>query len=197
MPKGHDTSKKRLSLGTWGFPFKSSNGESQGQNNKQAGSIAQAKPTETAKNSTPKPMATKPNELVKAKASSTSTLIELAATITRETEKLDAYLKESGDAYPGFDVDAPATFPKLPEDLQKARKEVLRATKELGDLVKGPTESVRWLAWDVSLLPHNGTEVYTNHSLSRLMIPFPLMQSIIIRWVFLHPLVFSKLVSNG
>jgi hypothetical protein len=79
---------------------------------------------------------------------STSSMIELAAIITKETEKLEKYLKESGSPTPGFDVNSPANFPKLPEDMKKAREEIMRATTELGDLVTGPTESVRWMAWD-------------------------------------------------
>lgn len=79
---------------------------------------------------------------------STSKLIELAATITRETEKLDKYMKEKGLPAPSFEPDALLNFPKLDGEMKKAREEVVRATKELGDLVTGPTESVRWMAWD-------------------------------------------------
>ncbi|KAK0105630.1 hypothetical protein ONS95_004160 [Cadophora gregata] len=79
---------------------------------------------------------------------STSKLIELAATITRETEKLDKYMKEKGLPAPSFEPDAPLNFPKLDAEAKRAREEIVRATKELGDLVTGPTESVRWMAWD-------------------------------------------------
>lgn len=81
---------------------------------------------------------------------STSKLIELAATITRETEKLDKYMKEKGLPAPSFEPDALLNFPRLDGEAKRAREEVVRATKELGDLVTGPTESVRWMAWDVS-----------------------------------------------
>ena len=81
---------------------------------------------------------------------STTSMVTLAAIIARETEKLEKYLKESGSAIPGFDVDSPTNFPKLPDEMKKAREEIVRATTELGDLVTGPTESVRWMAWDVS-----------------------------------------------
>ncbi len=84
---------------------------------------------------------------------STSSLVELAAIITKETEKLDRYLQESGSPMPGFDVDSPMEFPKLPDEIERSREEVLRATKELGDLVTGPKEGVRWMAWDVSFSP--------------------------------------------
>jgi hypothetical protein len=81
-----------------------------------------------------------------------TSMVELAKTIAAGTEKLEKYLKESGSPMPGFDVDSPVDFPKLPEDLKKVREEVVRATKELEYLVTGPAESLRWKAWDVSLL---------------------------------------------
>ncbi|KUJ09465.1 S-adenosyl-L-methionine-dependent methyltransferase [Mollisia scopiformis] len=79
---------------------------------------------------------------------STSQLIELAGIITRETEKLDRFLKQSGSAQPSFDVDGPTNFPKMSDEMKSARDEVVRATRELGDLVAGPTENIRWMAWD-------------------------------------------------
>lgn len=82
-------------------------------------------------------------------ATSTSNLVALAKTITQETEKLEKYIKESGSAAPSFDVDALLDFPKLPEDIKKARENVVKATKELGDLVTGPKESLRWMTWNV------------------------------------------------
>ncbi|RDW66666.1 hypothetical protein BP5796_09415 [Coleophoma crateriformis] len=75
-------------------------------------------------------------------------LVELAATIKQETEKLDRYLKENGLAHPGSDVNSPVNFPKLPEEMMKARETVIQATKELGDLFTGPTEGIRWMALD-------------------------------------------------
>jgi hypothetical protein len=90
------------------------------------------------------------NGLSKPTATSPSRLIELAQTITKETEKLDKFLKESGCSTPSFDVDAPMDFPRLPEEIQRARQKVVESTKELGDLVVGPTEGIRWMAWDVS-----------------------------------------------
>lgn len=86
-------------------------------------------------------------------SSSSSNMVELARIITRESEKLERYLRESGSAMPSLDIDGPANFPKLPDEMQKARAEILRATKELEFLVTGPTEKVRWMAWDVSFFP--------------------------------------------
>jgi hypothetical protein len=94
------------------------------------------------------------NGAVKAAVTSpttTTSLVELAKIITRESEKLEKYLKESGSALPSFDIDGPANFPALPDDIKRARDEVMRATKDLEYLVTGPTEKVRWMAWDVSL----------------------------------------------
>lgn len=82
-------------------------------------------------------------------ATSTSRLMELAQIITRETEKLDKFFKQSGIPMPSFDIDAPLDFPGLPEEIKTARQKVVESTKELGDLFVGPTESVRWMAWDV------------------------------------------------
>ncbi|KAM5346560.1 hypothetical protein ACJ41O_009565 [Fusarium nematophilum] len=79
---------------------------------------------------------------------STSQMIQLAKKITEETEKLDKYLKDNGLPDPGFGVDAPGDFPKLPEDVQKSRQEIVYATRELGFLVRGPRESVRWGVWN-------------------------------------------------
>jgi len=91
---------------------------------------------------------------INAAAGETSVLIKLAQIITRETEKVDAYLKENNIPAPSFDADALADFPHLPEVVQKARQEVVRATTELKELLVGPTESLRWLAWDVSSPTH-------------------------------------------
>jgi hypothetical protein len=88
-------------------------------------------------------------------AASTSKLIQLAQIISRETEKLDNYIKANGLPEPSFDVDAPSSFPKVSGELNHSREEVMRATKELGELVAGPSESVRWMAWDVSSLLSN------------------------------------------
>jgi hypothetical protein len=83
---------------------------------------------------------------------STSRMIALAQKITKATEKLESYMKSNKLPMPSFDVDAPADFPHLPEDVQKSRQEIIHATKELGMLAHGPRESVRWGIWEVSSL---------------------------------------------
>lgn len=84
--------------------------------------------------------------------SHTSAMIQLANKITQETEKLDKYIKENNLPEPGFGADAPTDFPKLPDDIQKSRQEIVYATKELGQLVRGPREQVRWGVWNVSFV---------------------------------------------
>ncbi|KAH6705376.1 O-methyltransferase-domain-containing protein, partial [Leptodontidium sp. MPI-SDFR-AT-0119] len=133
----------RISLSSWSVPFGRSSDCASHQTIQQSRNFGAATiplPKRASSiSSTSRPLST---------MASTSKLIELAATITRETEKLDRYMKENGLPTPSFEVDAPSNFPKLDGEIKKAREEVVRATKELGDLVTGPTESVRWMAWD-------------------------------------------------
>lgn len=84
---------------------------------------------------------------------SVSSLVALAQTLSREAEKLDRYLKENGKQQPTFDVEGPMDFPALDEEMQKSRKEIIRASKDLYDLCVGPAETVRWMAWNVSSPP--------------------------------------------
>ena len=79
-----------------------------------------------------------------------SLLIELSQIIATETAKIDDYLRNNGIPFPSFEPDGHADFPKLPEHIQRSRQEIMRATQELKDLVVGPTESMRWMGWDVS-----------------------------------------------
>jgi hypothetical protein len=79
-----------------------------------------------------------------------STMVTLAQKIAKETENLEAYMKANGLPMPSFDVDAPGDFPKLPEDIQKCRREIICLTKDLRALVVGPRESVSWGVWEVS-----------------------------------------------
>lgn len=154
--------RNKLGLGSWSIPFKSSsNGVDSKRQSQRFSSMAAPLVkdinSETASeenvaqaNGVPSKEKTT-NEVAKPEMKpSTNSMAELAAIITRETDRLEKYLKESGSAMPSFDVASPANFPKLPEDMKKAREEIVRASKELGDLVTGPTESVRWMAWDVS-----------------------------------------------
>lgn len=86
----------------------------------------------------------------KAAETETSRMAALARKIANETEKLEAYMKENNLPMPSFDVDAPADFPKLPDNVLKSRQEIIFATKELALLAHGPREFVRWGIWEVS-----------------------------------------------
>jgi hypothetical protein len=135
----------RLSLGSWSIPFaRSRNGslEEKSESRRYSSITTPVAKEIDVEISSP---------VISRSATSTSKLIELAQTITRETEKLDRYIKDNSLPELSFDVDAPLSFPKLSEEVKKAREEVVRATKELGDLVAGPTETIRWMAWDVRL----------------------------------------------
>ncbi|KAI0119468.1 S-adenosyl-L-methionine-dependent methyltransferase [Daldinia grandis] len=77
-----------------------------------------------------------------------SKMITLAKKIASETEKVEAYFKNNDLLTPSFDADAPGDFPIMPDDVSKSRREVIHATQELHDLMVGPRESVRWMAWD-------------------------------------------------
>lgn len=101
----------------------------------QAGVPASPQPTNTMSNS----------------SSNETSMTALAETISRETAKLEKYLKDNGLPMPAFGVDAADDFPKLPDEMQKSRLEVIHATKQLRDLTIGPKEGVRWGVWGVSV----------------------------------------------
>lgn len=75
----------------------------------------------------------------------------LAQKILMETQKLEAYMTENGLPIPGFDVNSPADFPKLPEEVRESRREIIYATKQLRDLAIGPREKIRWGVWEVGV----------------------------------------------
>lgn len=81
--------------------------------------------------------------------SSESRMVVLAEKIRTETEKLQTYLRLNGLPDPSFGIDAPTDFPGLPENMQTTRQEIVCATQELSNLVRGPRESVRWGVWSV------------------------------------------------
>jgi hypothetical protein len=152
----------RLSFGKWS-PFVRSNFDSEKQSQRRSSSAIMVSPVVPEEADTrcqvngangPKNSITNgvavTNGPLKPTSASPSRLTELAQTIARETETLEKYLKESGCTTPGFDIDAPMDFPSLPDHIQKTRQIVVECTQELRDLVVGPTESIRWMAWDVS-----------------------------------------------
>ena len=94
----------------------------------------------------------KPAKTETASGQSTSRMVALARKITKATEKLESHMKANNLPMPSFDVDAPADFPALPDDVQQSRQDIIHATKELSLLAHGPRESVRWGIWEVSSL---------------------------------------------
>lgn len=93
-------------------------------------------------------------------ASSPSRLIKLSEIIARNTKLLNSHLADKKLPQPSFAADAPPDGIVIGKneprrnDLEKARRELVSATKELHDLSVGARESVRSLAWDVSSLQH-------------------------------------------
>ena len=82
----------------------------------------------------------------------TSRLIELTEIIAANTKKIDEFFKSEGKPELSFTADGPGDFP-VPSsntEIQEARRAVVNATQELHDLMVGPRETVRWLAWSVS-----------------------------------------------
>ncbi|KAK0655837.1 S-adenosyl-L-methionine-dependent methyltransferase [Cercophora newfieldiana] len=77
-----------------------------------------------------------------------SRMIALAQKITKDAEKLEAYLKENNLPPLSFDADVPADFAKLPEDIARSRREIIYASKELAQLAHGPREALRWAVWE-------------------------------------------------
>lgn len=101
--------------------------------------------------STLEPASDVANDTAQPPVSSTANMVALSQKIAKETEKLETYMKQNGLVMPSFDVDAADDFPKLPEEIQRSRLEIIHATKELRDLAVGPRESVRWGVWEVGL----------------------------------------------
>ncbi|KAH7316500.1 putative O-methyltransferase [Stachybotrys elegans] len=98
-----------------------------------------------------------------------SRMVTLANTISTETAKLQAYLHANGLPDPGFGVDAPKDFPALPDDMQRTRRAIMAAARELESLTMGPREIVRWGAW--SHLDSLSLQVACSYGLAKL-VPF-------------------------
>ncbi|KND89922.1 Sterigmatocystin 8-O-methyltransferase [Tolypocladium ophioglossoides CBS 100239] len=110
-------------------------------------------------------------------ATDQSRLVELARKIAAEAEKLETYLRNNSLPQPGFGVDAPDDFPKLPSHVQRSRQEIIYATKELESLVRGPRESVRWGVWNY--LDTLSLQVINNYGIAKLVpldAPIPLSE---------------------
>jgi hypothetical protein len=78
-----------------------------------------------------------------------SRILELTEIISSNTRTVDDYLTGFGLPALSFDVTGPPDFPgsSSNEEIKLARRAVINATKELHDLMVGPREHVRWMAW--------------------------------------------------
>ncbi|KUI59878.1 Sterigmatocystin 8-O-methyltransferase [Cytospora mali] len=117
--------------------------------------------------STTKSVSDKASDKVSTPSSKSSDMINLSKKIAGETEKLEKYMKANGLAMPGFGVDAADDFPKLPEEIQESRLEIIHATKELRDLAVGPRESLRWGVWE--FLDVLALQVINNYGIAKLV----------------------------
>lgn len=85
-------------------------------------------------------------------ANRASRVSELSSIIAENTKKIDDFFAREGLPELTFDPTGPGDFP-VPsnnEEIQKARRAVVLATQELHDLMVGPREHIRWMAWSVS-----------------------------------------------
>lgn len=84
-----------------------------------------------------------------------SRLSELTAIISSNTKTIEQYFANNDLPSLSFDVDATRDFPvaSTNEEIQKARRAVVNATQELHDLMVGPREHLRWMAWSVCIEP--------------------------------------------
>lgn len=117
--------------------------------------------------STSEPASTVAADPSQSPVSTTANMAALSQKIARETEKLEAYMKENGFAMPSFGVGAADDFPPLPEDVQRSRLEIIHATKELRDLAVGPRESVRWGVWE--FLDVLALQLINNYGIAKLV----------------------------
>ncbi|KAK8056578.1 O-methyltransferase- family 2 [Apiospora rasikravindrae] len=81
--------------------------------------------------------------------SSIERMEQLSALISDKTKLLTDFLASKGLDAPSFSLDELADLPVSSDDNKpfKARSELIKATRELHDIVLGPRESLRALAW--------------------------------------------------
>lgn len=82
--------------------------------------------------------------------SSVDRLTTLSRDIEEKTRFLANALRSKGLEAPSYQADGLSDFPLTEAEAVKARLELVALTKELHDLVLGPRESLKALAWDVS-----------------------------------------------
>lgn len=122
-----------------------------------------------------------------------SRIIELTEVIASNTKKIDEFFKAEGKPDLSFNADAPGDFP-VPNtniEIQQARRAVVNATQELHDLMVGPRETVRWLAWSVrstyisccvtiAHVQKTHLHVVPVHMILTLVVPYPPLSSTLV-----------------
>ncbi|KAL7785870.1 S-adenosyl-L-methionine-dependent methyltransferase [Trichoderma ceciliae] len=83
--------------------------------------------------------------------SSVDHLTTLSRAIEEKTRILTDTLRAKGLEAPSYDANGLSDFPltEVDEEAMRARKEIVALTKELHDLVLGPRESLKNMAWEV------------------------------------------------
>ncbi|KAK8021231.1 O-methyltransferase- family 2 [Apiospora arundinis] len=81
-------------------------------------------------------------------------LEQLSALVSEKTQLLTDFLSTKGRNAPSLSADELAEFPISPDDSEpfKARMVLIEATRELHDIVLGPRESLRALAWGLQAI---------------------------------------------
>ncbi len=70
-------------------------------------------------------------------------LVELAERILEHARRTEEQLKKTGAPEPGFEADAPMTYPVVPVELVEARYALVQAAQDMTILSLGPSEMVR------------------------------------------------------
>lgn len=86
--------------------------------------------------------------------SSVDRLMTLSRDIEEKTRILTDILRAKGLEAPSYQANGLSDFPltEVDEEAMDARQEIIRLTKELHDLVLGPRECLKNMAWEVRLL---------------------------------------------
>lgn len=85
--------------------------------------------------------------------SSVDRLTTLSKHIEEKTRYLTDALRSKGLDAPSYKADGLSDFPLTEVEVVRVRQELVAMTKELHDLVLGPRESLKSMAWEVRYNP--------------------------------------------
>lgn len=93
-------------------------------------------------------------------------ITELSSSIAENSRVIIGYLTSKNLPAPSYDVDGLTELSISPADKEAfaARSNLIAATKELHDIVLGPKEVLRHLAWDVYMKSFDLVTVFNSHS---------------------------------